>query len=184
MTLSEYLTRLRNDSGLTYQHIADQTGLHINTVQNIINGKTRSTSIDKAQRLVIVLGGSLDALKQLDYADGDPMVTELALIPQRHTGARRICRPRRNTHAVFRSHPARTADQSRAYHCAHRCLVYPDAYDKRRYRPVCIRFHAFGSRLVADLAKLHYTHLTAPKEASAWQPSRNPAFTAPKSRSV
>lgn len=81
MTLSEYLTRLRNDSGLTYQHIAEQTGLHINTVQNIINGKTRSTSIDKAQRLVIALGGSLDALKQLDYEDGDPMVSELALIP-------------------------------------------------------------------------------------------------------
>lgn len=81
MTLSEYLTHLRNSSELTYQNIADMTGLHINTVQNIINGKTRSTTFDKAQRLVIALGGSLDVLKKLDYAEGDIMAIEAKSIP-------------------------------------------------------------------------------------------------------
>lgn len=81
MTLSEYLTHLRNKSDLTYQNIADMTGLHINTVQNIISGKTRSPSFDNAKRLVIALGGSLDVLKKLDFADGDALADKAQAIP-------------------------------------------------------------------------------------------------------
>ena len=81
MTLSEYLTRLRNDTDLTYQNISDMTGIHINTVQNIINGKTKTTTIDKAQKLVMALGGSLDVLQRLDYMDGDALVDEAKSVP-------------------------------------------------------------------------------------------------------
>ena len=81
MTLAEYLTRLKNDTDLTFQNISDMTGLHINTVQNILSGKTKSTSMDKAQKLTIALGGSLDVLQKLSYIEGDPMADEVQLIP-------------------------------------------------------------------------------------------------------
>lgn len=81
MTLAEYLTRLKNDTDMTFQNISDMTGLHINTVQNILSGKTKSTSMDKAQKLTIALGGSLDVLPKLSYLDGDPMADEVQLIP-------------------------------------------------------------------------------------------------------
>ena len=82
MTLAEYLTRLKNDTDLTYQNLADMTGIHINTVQNILNGKTKSTTIDKAQKLTIALGGSLEVLPKLEYMDGDAMANEVRMIPE------------------------------------------------------------------------------------------------------
>lgn len=81
MTLAEYLTRLKNDTDYTFQNLSDMTGIHINTIQNILNGKTKSTTMDKAQKLTIALGGSLDMLQKLDYLDGDSMAADVQTIP-------------------------------------------------------------------------------------------------------
>ena len=60
--VSNYLSKLKEKSGLTYEAISKISGVPEATVKNIITGKTERPGIDIVSDLVFPLGGSLDEM--------------------------------------------------------------------------------------------------------------------------
>lgn len=54
------LKELKNETGMSLNQIAERTGLPEKTVDRIFSGRTSSPYADTLQRIVGVLGGSLD----------------------------------------------------------------------------------------------------------------------------
>ena len=60
--LSDELKTLKDESGLTLNQIAEQSGVPESTVTRIINGSTPDPSLSAAAAVVKTLGGSIDAI--------------------------------------------------------------------------------------------------------------------------
>ena len=60
--VSKYLIKLKDKSGLTYEAIAEASGVSESTAKNVILGKTERPGIDVVSDMIYALGGSLDEM--------------------------------------------------------------------------------------------------------------------------
>ena len=60
--VAEYLTSLRNKTGLSYEAIAQKINGSESTVKNLCLGKTHDPRIDTIAPIVYALGGSIDEM--------------------------------------------------------------------------------------------------------------------------
>lgn len=58
----EYILALKNAGSFTFEDIANQSGIPIQTVRNILSGKTPDARFGTIAKLVISLGGDLNEL--------------------------------------------------------------------------------------------------------------------------
>ena len=62
LMVANYLTKLKAKTGLTYEAIAEQTGLSLSTVKNLFLGKSDDPRLNTVRPVVRVLNGSLDEM--------------------------------------------------------------------------------------------------------------------------
>lgn len=60
--VSNYLTRLKEKSGLTYEAIAEKSQRSESTVKNLITGKTEDPRLDTVAPVIYAMGGSIDEM--------------------------------------------------------------------------------------------------------------------------
>lgn len=60
--VSNYLSSLREKTGLTYEAIAEKSGRSESTVKNLCRGKTEDPRLDTVAPVVFAMGGSLDEM--------------------------------------------------------------------------------------------------------------------------
>ena len=60
--VANYLSSLREKTGLTYELIADKSGRSESTVKNLCTGKTEDPRLDTVAPVVFAMGGSLDEM--------------------------------------------------------------------------------------------------------------------------
>ena len=70
LMVSNYITKLKAKTGLTYEAIAEQTGLSVSTIKNLAFGKADDPRLKTVLPVVRVLNGSLD-----EMCEGKPKET-------------------------------------------------------------------------------------------------------------
>lgn len=60
--VSNYLTRLKEKCGLTYEAIAEKSQRSESTVKNLITGKTEDPRLDTVAPVIYAMGGSIDEM--------------------------------------------------------------------------------------------------------------------------
>ena len=58
--VANYLSALKEKSGLTYETIAEKSGISESTVKNLFSGKSEDPRINTVAPILYVMGGSLD----------------------------------------------------------------------------------------------------------------------------
>lgn len=66
MTISEYLSRLKEEKSLTQQQIAELSGVPMGTVSRILAGQVECPSFQAVADMTRALGGSLDELAGIE----------------------------------------------------------------------------------------------------------------------
>jgi len=61
----QYIDDLRKASGMTYQQIAEQSGIPSGTVSRILAGQTKDPSYITLSSIIVAMGGSMDELSGL-----------------------------------------------------------------------------------------------------------------------
>ena len=95
--IAKYLTALKEKKGLTYEAIAEVSGIPEATVKNLCTGKTEKPGIDTISDIVYAMGGSVDemftgkkdAAKEISISSIKEMY-EFQLAEQRNTEETRI----------------------------------------------------------------------------------------------
>ena len=62
LLVANYLTRLKGKTNLTYEAIAEKTGLSLSTVKNLFSGKSEDPRLNTVAPVTHVLNGSLDEM--------------------------------------------------------------------------------------------------------------------------
>lgn len=78
MTISEYLSRLKEEKSLTQQQIAELSGVPMGTVSRILAGQVECPSFQAVADMTKALGGSLDELAGIERKE--PEKTQDGLI--------------------------------------------------------------------------------------------------------
>lgn len=60
--LANYLTALREKTGLTYEAVAEKSQRSVSTVKNLCSGKTEDPRLDTVAPVIYALGGSIDEM--------------------------------------------------------------------------------------------------------------------------
>ena len=60
--VAKYLTSLKEKTGLTYEAIAEQSGLSLSTVKNLFSGKSEDPRLNTVAPVTYVLNGSIDEM--------------------------------------------------------------------------------------------------------------------------
>lgn len=60
--VARYLSALKERSGLSYEAIAEKSGIPVSTVKNLFSGKTENPSLETIRKIVYAMGGSLDEM--------------------------------------------------------------------------------------------------------------------------
>jgi transcriptional regulator with XRE-family HTH domain len=60
--VAEYLSALRQKTGLTFEAIAEKSNRSLSTVKNLCNGKTEDPRLDTFAPIVYAMGGSIDEM--------------------------------------------------------------------------------------------------------------------------
>lgn len=60
--VSNYLSALKEKSGLTYEAIAEKSGRSESTIKNLCSGKSEDPRIDTVAPIILAMGGSLDEM--------------------------------------------------------------------------------------------------------------------------
>ena len=60
--VANYLTALKEKSGLTYEAIAEKSGRSESTVKNLCSGKTEDPRLDTVAPVIYAMGGSVDEM--------------------------------------------------------------------------------------------------------------------------
>lgn len=60
--VSNYLTTLKEKTGLTYEIIAEKSGRSVSTVKNLCLGKTEDPRLDSVAPVTYAMGGSIDEM--------------------------------------------------------------------------------------------------------------------------
>ena len=62
LLVANYLTRLKEKTGLTYEAIAEKTGLSLSTVKNLFSGKSEDPRLNTVAPVIYILNGSVDEM--------------------------------------------------------------------------------------------------------------------------
>ena len=62
LLVANYLTKLKEKTGLTFEAIAEKTGLSLSTVKNLFSGKSEDPRLNTVAPVVYVLNGSVDEM--------------------------------------------------------------------------------------------------------------------------
>lgn len=79
----EYIRSLKQAKNITVRELSKLTNIPESTITNILNGRTENPSFEIVSKLVIVLGGSLDALagvKENQKPGGEDVAAFIATI--------------------------------------------------------------------------------------------------------
>ena len=60
--VAEYLSSLRQKTGLTFEAVAEKSNRSVSTVKNICSGKTEDPRLDTFAPIVYAMGGSIDEM--------------------------------------------------------------------------------------------------------------------------
>lgn len=60
--VANYLTALKEKSGLTYETIAEKSQRSVSTVKNLCSGKTEDPRLDTVAPVIYAMGGSIDEM--------------------------------------------------------------------------------------------------------------------------
>lgn len=60
--VANYLTKMKDKSGLTFETIAEKSGRSISTVKNLFSGKTEDPRLDTVAPVIYAVGGSIDEM--------------------------------------------------------------------------------------------------------------------------
>lgn len=60
--VANYLTSLKEKSGLTYEAIAEMSGIAESTIKKLFSGKTERPGIDTVSDVIYAMGGSMDEM--------------------------------------------------------------------------------------------------------------------------
>ena len=60
--VANYLSKLKEKSGLTYELIAERSGQPVSTIKNLCSGKTENPGIVILSAIIYAMGGSLDEM--------------------------------------------------------------------------------------------------------------------------
>ena len=60
--VSNYLTALKEKTGLTFETVAEKSGRSESTVKNLFSGRTEDPRLDTVAPVIYALGGSLDEM--------------------------------------------------------------------------------------------------------------------------
>lgn len=60
--VSNYLSILKEKTGLTYETIAEKSGRSLSTVKNLCSGKTEDPRLDTVAPVIYAMGGSIDEM--------------------------------------------------------------------------------------------------------------------------
>ena len=60
--VANYLTTLKEKTGLTYEAVAEKSQRSVSTVKNLCSGKTEDPRLDTVAPVIYALGGSLDEM--------------------------------------------------------------------------------------------------------------------------
>lgn len=60
--VANYLTRLKEKAGITFEAIAEQSGLSLSTVKNLFSGKSEDPRLNTVAPVTFVLNGSIDEM--------------------------------------------------------------------------------------------------------------------------
>ena len=60
--VANYLVKLKEKTGLTYETIAEKSGRSESTVKNLFSGKTEDPRLDTVSPVIYAMGGTLDEL--------------------------------------------------------------------------------------------------------------------------
>ena len=62
LLVANYLTKLKEKTGLTFEAIAEQTGLSLSTVKNLFSGKSEDPRLNTVAPVIYILNGSVDEM--------------------------------------------------------------------------------------------------------------------------
>ena len=60
--VSNYLSKLKEKTGLTYEAIAEKTGMSESTIKNLFSGKTEDPRLSTITPIMYIMGGSVDEM--------------------------------------------------------------------------------------------------------------------------
>lgn len=60
--VANYLTQLKEKTGLTYEAIAEKSGMSESTVKNLFSGKTEDPRLSTVTPIIYIMNGSIDAM--------------------------------------------------------------------------------------------------------------------------
>ena len=69
--VARYLSTLKERCGLSYEAIAEKSGIPVSTIKNLCSGKTENPGLDTIRKIVYAMGGSLDEMFNQGKSDGD-----------------------------------------------------------------------------------------------------------------
>ena len=69
--VARYLSVLKERCGLSYEAIAEKSGIPVSTIKNLCSGKTENPGLDTIRKIVYAMGGSLDEMFNQGKSDGD-----------------------------------------------------------------------------------------------------------------
>lgn len=62
LLVANYLTKLKEKTGLTFESIAEKTGLSLSTVKNLFSGKSEDPRLNTVAPVIYILNGSVDEM--------------------------------------------------------------------------------------------------------------------------
>lgn len=60
--VANYLTKLKEKTGLTFEAIAEKSGLSVSTVKNLFSGKSEDPRLNTVAPVIYAMGGSIDEM--------------------------------------------------------------------------------------------------------------------------
>ena len=69
--VARYLSMLKERCGLSYEAIAEKSGIPVSTIKNLCSGKTENPGLDTIRKIVYAMGGSLDEMFNQGKSDED-----------------------------------------------------------------------------------------------------------------
>lgn len=98
----EYIISLKKAKNVTVKELSKLTNIPESTITNILNGRTENPSFEIVSKLVIALGGSLDALAGAERKEkeGENVAAFFATVTQIYEN--QIKNERKDKHYLFR----------------------------------------------------------------------------------
>lgn len=71
-SVGTYIRELKESKNITTSALAEQTGITVDTINNILYSRVSSVKLETASKLIVALGGSLDELTGICPSSSSP----------------------------------------------------------------------------------------------------------------